>query len=199
MANQFTFELDSFKITDTRSRHNDTDYVSFTLKVNPPHGSGTPKTLTKSMGDVNNGVHKVDLTFAKVTVNPGETVVLNYLIVNAGNKKPSEVVSALETAGTKLAGEGAAALGAAVGSVVPGFGTLLGGLTGLLAGEITSLLNADCDGAVAAEQHAFTYEDLEAKTAHGKFTQTTDHHGTNSPHGCGSNSRYYVTWHVQRA
>ena len=28
-----TFSLDSFRITDTRSRHNDTDYVSCTLLV----------------------------------------------------------------------------------------------------------------------------------------------------------------------
>jgi len=37
-----TFSLDSFRITDTRSRHEDTDYVSFTLLVRDANGQGTP-------------------------------------------------------------------------------------------------------------------------------------------------------------
>ena len=104
MANAtFTFTLDSFKITDTRSRHNDTDFVSFTMLVKPKTGSGTPHTLTKAMGDVNNGVHPVNLSFPNVSVGPAQSVVLNYLIVNSGHQNPSEVEKGLESAGTKLA------------------------------------------------------------------------------------------------
>lgn len=194
----FSFTLDSFKITDTRSRHEDTDYVSFTLAVNPQGGKGTPKTVTKAMGNVNNGTHPVNLTFPSVTINSTDVVVLNYLIVNSGHKNAGQIESALEAAGSNLAAKGGVALGAAVGSAVPGLGTALGAIAGWLAGEITGMLNANCDGAVAAEQDTFTYNDLLAKTASGKFTQTTKHPGTNSPHGCGSNSMYYVTWHIQR-
>ena len=48
----FTFTLDSFQITDTRSRHEDTDYVTYTLLVKAQDGSGTPRMLTKYMGEV---------------------------------------------------------------------------------------------------------------------------------------------------
>ncbi len=195
----FTFTLDSFKITDTRSRHEDTDYVSFTLLVKSAGGSGTPQTLTKYMGDVNNGTFPVNLAYSKISIAPTDTAVLNYLIVNTGHKNPSQVVSTLESAGTKLATEAGTAAGAAIGSVIPGLGTALGAVAGWLAGEITSLLNANCDGAVAAEQNTFTYNDLIAKTASGVFTHTTKHNGTDSAHGCGSNSVYYATWHIQRA
>lgn len=43
----FTFTLGSFRITDTRSRHEDTDFVSFTLQLKSATASGTPKTLTE--------------------------------------------------------------------------------------------------------------------------------------------------------
>jgi|GEM_PF-6788218 len=72
MATPFTFTLDSFQITDTRSLHKDTDYVSFTLVVNPQGGKGKPQTLKKSMGDLNNGTFPVNLSFPNVTVNPTE-------------------------------------------------------------------------------------------------------------------------------
>ncbi len=193
----FSFSLDSFKITDTRSRHEDTDYVSFTLLVKPNNGTGTPQTLTKSMGNVNNGVHKVNLSFPRVSVGPTDVVVLNYLIVNSSHKNPSQVVSTLESTGSKLATEAGTAAGAAIGSVIPGLGTALGAIAGWLAGEVTSLLNANCDGAVAAEQNTFTYNDLVSRTAKGTFTHETKHPGTDSAHGCGSNSMYYVTWHMQ--
>ena len=58
----FSFTLDSFQITDTRSLHEDTDYVTYTLVVKDQNGNGGPRMLTKYMGDVNNGVHAVNLT-----------------------------------------------------------------------------------------------------------------------------------------
>jgi hypothetical protein len=197
MANQpnatFSFTLDSFQITDTRSLHQDTDYVTFTLLVKPQNGTGTPQTLKKSMGDVNNGTHSVNLTFSNIVVRPTDTVTLNYLIVNSGHKNPSQVESALESAATKLATTGGAALGNAI---IPGFGSLLGMAAGWLAGELVTIINANCDGAVAGEQDTFTYNDLMARVAHGPFNQSTKHPGTNSPSGCGRNSSYIVNWHM---
>jgi hypothetical protein len=198
MANAFTFTLDSFKITDTRSRHEDTDYVSFTLLVKAANGTGTPQTLTKYMGDVNNGTFPVNLSFSKIAIGPTDVAVLNYLIVNTGHKNPTQVVQTLEDTGTKLATTAGTAAGAAIGSAIPGLGTALGAIAGWLAGKVVSLLNANCDGAVAAEQNTMPYNDLMAKTASGRFTHTTKHPGTDSAHGCGSNSMYYVTWHIQR-
>ena len=198
MANaSFTFTLDSFKITDTRSRHEDTDFVSFTLLVKSATGSGTPHTVKKSMGNVNNGVHSVNLSFKNILVDPAHSVVMNYLIVNSVHKNPSEVEAGLEAAGTKLATAGATALGGAIGSVIPALGTVLGMAAGFLAGKLAAIFNADCDGPVAAEQNSFTHHELVAKTAQGKFTHTTKHPGTDSATGCGSNSVYYVTWHIE--
>jgi hypothetical protein len=190
----FTFTLDSFQITDTRSLHNDTDYVTYTLLVKAQDGSGTPRMLTKSMGDVNNGVHAVNLSFSNVQVNPTDTVVLNYLIVNSGHKSPSQVISAVESTATKLATQGGALLGNAI---VPGIGgSILGAAAGWLAGELLGILTANCDGPVAAEQDVLKYSDLIADTAHGQFTHSTKHPGTDSARGCGSNSVYIVNWHM---
>jgi hypothetical protein len=47
-----------FRITDTRSRHEDTDYVSISLAV----GSAAPITKTKAMGNLNNGTFEPGLT-----------------------------------------------------------------------------------------------------------------------------------------
>ena len=189
----FTFTLDSFQITDTRSLHEDTDYVTFTLLVKAKDGSGTPRVLTKSMGDVNNGVHSVNLAFTNVQVNPTDTVTLNYLIVNSGHKNPSQTIAALESAGTKLATQGGAAIGTAI---LPGLGSILGAVAGWLAGQLVSIINANCDGPVAAEQDSFTFDDLVARTKNGQFKQSTRHPGTDSATGCGRNSNYIVNWHM---
>ncbi len=192
----FTFTLDSFQITDTRSLHNDTDYVNFTLLVKSANGSGTPRTLQKAMGDVNNGTHAVNLSFTNIPVHPTDTVTLNYLIVNSGHKTPGQVQTALQSAGTQLATSAGTAIGTAI---LPGLGSALGAVAGWLAGKLVGILNANCDGPVAAEQDVFTYNDLIAKTARGTFTHTTDHPGTHSATGCGRNSRYKVTWHMAAA
>src|ERR1700690_1766139 len=59
----FTFTLNSFAITETRSLHKDTDFVSISVAV----GSNPPVTVpTKSMGDLNNGVYQVNLSIPDV-------------------------------------------------------------------------------------------------------------------------------------
>lgn len=190
----FSFTLDSFQITDTRSLHEDTDYVTYTLLVKAQDGSGTPRTLTKAMGDVNNGVHSVNLSFSNIQVNPTDTVVLNYLIVNSGHKNPSQITSTIESAATKLATQGGTLLGNAI---APGIGgSIVGAAAGFLAGELIGILTANCDGTVAAEQDTLKYSDLVANTANGQFKHSTRHPGTDSPRGCGSNSVYIVNWHM---
>jgi hypothetical protein len=191
----FSFTLDSCQITDTRSLHQDTDYVTFTLLVKSNTGAGTPQTLVKSLGDVNNGTHSISLIFSNIVVHPTDTITLNYLIVNSGHKSPGEVESALESAAVKLATAGGAALG---GAILPVLGSALGAVGGHLATQLISILNANCDGAVAAEQNTFTYNDLIAKAAHGPFSQSTKHAGTNSPTGCGRNSFCVVNWHIMK-
>lgn len=196
----FTFILDSFRITDTRSRHQDTDYVSFTLLNAPAAGGGTPQTLTKSMGNLNNGTFKVGLQFSNIVVDPKGQVTMNYLIADSGHSSESEVYSLLDKAASALASKGATAAGAAIGSAIPIplLGPLLGAAAGWLVGEASSLLDPNCDGAVAAAQDVFPYQNLVNLTASGPHTQVTTHAGSSSPDGCGGNSMYYVTWIVQR-
>ena len=194
-----TFSVDSFRITDTRSRHNDTDFVSCTLLVRDANGQGTPQTLKKKMGDVNNGTHAVNLKFANIAVPAGASVVFNYLIVNSGHNSEGVVDKALEQAGSALAQKGLVAGGTALGSaILPGLGSILGAIGGWLAGQIGSILTANCDGAVAAEQVTLTHDQLMQETASGPMTKETKHPGTDSPTGCGGNSMYYVTWHIER-
>jgi hypothetical protein len=79
-----TFTLNSFKITDTRSLHRDTDYVSIAVAV----GANPPITLpAKSMGDLDNGTFEVGLTIADVEVPAGQAVAFSYSIVNSGYNK----------------------------------------------------------------------------------------------------------------
>jgi PASTA domain len=197
MPQAFTFSLDSFQITDTRSLHNDTDYVTVTLLVTPQGGKGTPQVLTKSMGDVNNGDHPVNLSFPNIVVSPTDTVTFNYIIVNKGNA-PSQFSGLLKTAGinllTTLGVKGADEVGSLIS--VPNLGELGKTFIQFLAEQLVGVIFVNCDGPVAAEQVSYTFPALVAKTANGTFTHTTPHPGITSSKGCGGNSFYYVTWHM---
>jgi PASTA domain len=203
MAASFSFVLDSFQITSTRSLLEDTDYVSFTLVVNPQGGQGTPlQTQVKSMGSINNGSYSVSLSFDNVPVNPTDTVVFNYLIYNSSIPETNArvmVEETMEAVGVDLSKittvsippSGSVTLHNEQSSLLP--------LQGWLLGEFNTLILAGgglCDGTVAAEQDTYTGEDLLAKTASGQFSQKTVHNGSSSPVGCGGNSTYIVNWHM---
>ena len=198
--------LESFEILDTRSLHNDTDHVSCSIAV----GQGPPQSQVKSMGDVNNGIHHVGLSFDQVAVDLNQPVVFNYIIINNGHASHEKIAGELTKVGNALASRGtqaaASALAAGAGSLVgasvgtailPVLGTALGALAGWLVSEISGIVFANCDGPVAAEQAVFTGKDLQIRTANSQTIKfTTFHPGTESPHGCGANSRYKVTWSV---
>jgi hypothetical protein len=208
-VSRYKVSLDSFQITNTRSRHEDTDYVSFAVTVGK---NGTPRTQTKSMGDLNNGVFSVGLTFDDVAVAANEVLVVTYLIMNSGHQSESEIDSELENAAAQLAKAGAqaaaeaigAGLGTAVGAtiggaVVPVVGAALGALAGWLVSDLGGIIFANCDGPVAAQQAPFTGRDLWLRTEAGPLKNSVDNPGANSPDGCGSNSNYIVNWSIARA
>jgi hypothetical protein len=182
----FSFNLDFFQTTETRSLHEDTDYVSFTLAVN-----GVSTTLVKSMGDLNNGVHTVNLSFNNISVNPSDSVVLNYLILNAGQVLRVDVEEAMESAAAKLLVDGP-------GLNLPQLSSSLKVLADWLTTNLPFVNppGSGCDGCVAAEQDTFTGTDLAARTANGRFSQSTTHPGISSRIGCGGNSVYIVNWHM---
>jgi hypothetical protein len=79
------FSLDNFKITDTRAKHNDTDYVSIGIQV----GTNDPLTASQKMGDVNNGTHAVGLGLAaEIPQDVDVPVVFTYAIINNGHGNP---------------------------------------------------------------------------------------------------------------
>jgi len=66
--------------------------------------------------------------------------------------------------------------------------------------KVENIIFPDCDGTVAAGDHAFLELSLAAATANGNaVVATDDNKGTDSPTGCGANSRHYVTWSVSAA
>ena len=59
----FAFTVFSFDIENTRSAHEDTDYVSWRDDSHPDRGPRDAANKIKSMGNINNGTHLVDLSF----------------------------------------------------------------------------------------------------------------------------------------
>jgi hypothetical protein len=189
----FTFTLNNFRITNTRSVHEDTDFVSISVAV----GSNAPIHLpAKAMGNLNNGTYPVNLTIPNVAVGPGEKVAFSYSIVNTGyaaNSTEADLIKATDAAAT-------AAASAAGGAISGGTGTAVGTAAGgWLGPKLAGVIFADCDGPVAAGDHTWTGATL-AQLAIGHTLSTEDNNpGTDSPTGCGSNSQYYVTWTVSGA
>jgi hypothetical protein len=64
---------------------------------------------------------------------------------------------------------------------------------------LLGIVFANCDGAVAVDQINVTGADLiNWTTGTGMYSETGFYPGLDSPTGCGSNSRYNVTWSVIR-
>src|SRR5438105_11756460 len=194
----YIFRLEKFHIDNTRAVHNDTDVVAFSLKV----GDQPVQTQTKGMGDVNNGDHLVGLEFGPVSIDPATPVVLSVLIVNSGYPGSHEgdvqpVLNALSDASEKVANAVYP-----LGPVWP--------IVNKIVHELNTLFFVDCDGPVAGDRipgpqaadlipaNTLTGADLDTLISSGKgtFSLTRSYPGTDSPVGCGSNSKYSVTWSV---
>jgi hypothetical protein len=184
----YTFTLDSFNITNTRSAHKDTAYVAFTLQV----AGATPVVQTKSIGDVNNGTHSVNLLFKGVSIKQGETVVMNYFIVNAGRDSRVDVETAMERVGRWFASGASGAPPAPPEASAMTSQAILDWFALQLQGIYAP---GSCDGLVAAEQDTFTFLDLPGTPEPPPPPHTTNHAGTEPPAGCNKQvSAYSVTW-----
>lgn len=203
----YNFSVDSFTITNTRSRHEDTDFIAASVAV-----AGRPtRSASQSLGDLNNGTYPTAIMFKDVEVGENETAVFTYNIVNNGHSDPStvektllEATETLATKGAELAVKAAgpaigAALGASIGTgVVPIIGTALGALAGWVVSYGGGLLFANCDGAVASAVHTFSGKQLrEGTRLVGQLSNSDYQPGTDSPAGCGSNSQYNVNWTIK--
>jgi hypothetical protein len=183
----FSIVVETFQITQTRSAHTDTDYVSVTLQI----GGGTATQSTcKPMGNLNNGTFNPAVGFPSVNIPEGAPVVINYLILNS-SLKDSVVEPGLEQLGGRVA----------TTSVVPltPLVSCLDAVATRFSQEIANITNhPSCDGLVAAEQNSLTYEELVGYTNQPYFSQTTQHTGTKAPGNCNSKlSAYAVTWTIK--
>lgn len=208
----YTVSLDAMEVLNTRSLHTDTDYAGLTVLVT----GQSAKTVTTpgkiSGNDVDNGYYPIGLSVEMTLENQTDIVIINYNILNSGHQSESDIDNALTEVGQALASAGAKAAASAVASgvgalvgatigtdVVPIIGSALGAIAGWLVGEIGSLIFADCDGPVAAQQTAYLASQLWAQTqANTKLSFAVDQPGVNSPDGCGSNSHYVTYWSITR-
>jgi hypothetical protein len=181
-GSHYVISLDTFHISNTRAWHNDTDHVSFALKVGDQMQGDA---LTRDTGDVNNGDHPLGLRFILQVSEPTTSIKFNYQILNSGSQNTEGIHKALDAASKALADK------ALTGDWRAAAGAVLAFLGGFLV--------ANCDGLVAVDQIAVTGNDLANWTAAtGMYTETRNYPGTDSAVGCGSNSKYSVTWSVIR-
>lgn len=199
-AGVYTFTLDGFQITNTRSVFDDTDYASIAVAV----GNNPPITVPAvSLGSIDNGVYSVHLQIPNVTVQSGQAVSFSYAIVNSGYKQDTleqDLISWIGRAAQKAAAVGAADLAAGLtgntsaASLASQVGQQAGGWA---INQLLGIIFADCDGTVAAGDHIFSGAQLANDTNGGlTYWQHDNNPGTDSPAGCGSNSQYYATWSV---
>jgi len=214
--NLYTFELESFHISNTRSRHEDTDTVTFGLQVSDQQSP----IQSHFAGNLNNGDYPVNLRFGPVWIM-GETVtsVFTYEIYNGGaGSLPTSLVTLNQTLLNqvvplveKTEGLDSGFFNASAGEAdadVPNLedpfddtSDWSGFILESLVDEIGSFLFPDCDGFVAADGIGASKRqwDKAIDSAGGQtFRKTMHYAGSNSPAGCGSNSDYTVTWSVTR-
>jgi hypothetical protein len=195
---EYTFTLNSFRITDTRSVHNDTDFVAMAVAV----GNGAPIVLpTRPMGDLNNGTYQVSMSIPNVPVGDKQAVAFSYSIVNSGydqNAVEQALKKAVSEGAQKAAEAGAVAAAQSIG-VDPATAKAIEEAVGpSLIEKLVNVVFADCDGPVAAGKHVYSGAQLAAATANGAVLSATDNNpGIDSPTGCGGNSRYYVSWSIK--
>lgn len=205
----FMFTLDKMTISNTRSRHLDTDHASISVGVN----DGPPLTAEKFIGELNNGTHTVGLSIGPIFISsPTDKIAFNYIIINAGHQDHAEINKKITDAGQTLAKAGATAattaagalagavVGGSVGSMImPVVGTAIGAAAAFLGAKLTGILTADCDGTVALEQVGLTGQQLSSLLSMPTpYAHWTYHPGTDSSTGCGSNSMYLCYWSVIR-
>jgi hypothetical protein len=179
---KYNLTVDSFGITQTRSKHQDTNYIALTLKL----GMLEPmKPVVQSLGNVNNGTHAVtNVTYPGIDFSQDDTLAFNYVMVNAGSTNIDQVRAAMEVVGPAWVSGG--------GPAAPHLASANGIDTDYLVAQLVGIFRSPCDGIVAAEQNQLVFGQL-------PVFQQTPQPGTHSPSGCGNNSQYTVQWHIAPA
>lgn len=180
----YAFRIASEKITNTRSRHEDTNWGVVTVAVN--HATKA-KTIT-SMGNQNNGTFQPWAVADNVQVPRNLQARAALSIVNRGHGNTSE-----RSPGAPLV-QFAARIATESLKADP-----ISRFTTDIIGSAAALLFANCDGVVWLDARDFSGEELFQGTQNGRFLNYfKDFAGSNSPQGCGSNSHYLANWIVYR-
>lgn len=183
----YLFVIDNFVVGETRSPNTDTDYAGHGVSVNNQI-VGMGRNFLGDISDNTQNPYGQMMGPIPIPDDPNTQVVFAYLIVNLGliaDESPNTNYGAIDLATKDL-----------MNSYVPGSGSPLAFVDNYLG----YLYNSYCDGAVAAAKITMNGHDLAQRVAIGtSLPEQQDYFaGTDSRIGCGSNSRYYVRWHVKR-
>jgi hypothetical protein len=183
----YWFSLDNMVIARPRARDTDTDVVSLTSS----RGDQIFANATKDLGKVRNGEHAIGLRVPVLFSDPATEVRFGYQIMNSGFDRSD-----------------ASRVKGVMDQLSDGAAKLVTGLFGFkvvwdklndLTHWINDLLFANCDGLVAGDAIAVSGHDLQGWTAQsGRYQETRQYPGKNSPPLCGETSLYSVTWSVTR-
>src|SRR5262249_6235056 len=147
-----------FRITKTRATFDDTDHVSFSLKI----GDREFGPLIKHMGNVNDGSHPANLELGPISVDtPATPVLVNYQIINSGHGDNNLIEKALT--------DGAHVLAAKLLASGSYWAKAAGAIIEVLAQLDIFVVN--CDGPVAIDQIRLMGSDLEELTSTGVHSQ----------------------------
>jgi hypothetical protein len=210
----YTFKLEKFHIDNTRSRHEDTDEVTFGLQA----GGQRFPVQSFSAGDVNNGDHAVNLVFGPVfSSDSASPIIFSYQIYNGDSSKLRVSLAALNN---DLASQAVTFMQQKIEQGNPADytdfpsndnpdkktddnvpfndGSWIQFLEFVALG---SFLFPDCDGFVAVGtigKQKSEWDRLIDSAGGTTYTHSIHYPGSDSPAGCGSNSDYTVTWSVTR-
>lgn len=197
--------LQSFALEETRSLHEDTNYLAGMLKKN----NAVLGSQVTRINNVNNGTQTSKTYNIGWQFNIGETdlttdqYVFSYLLINHGGGKAQNVEGDCTNAILQTALSQFSAADAAIdpGSNLPKCVTSelraaddLNSWWNQLKALFKNVSSDRCDGPVAIDRFSFTGDALSAMIRHELFT--TIYLGTNSAVGCGSNSKYSVQWNI---
>jgi hypothetical protein len=193
-GNRFIVTLNSFEITDTRAAHEDTDTATVTARIDNNQDANSNPKNTVYVGNVNNGVHPLNLAVGPFTVNSGLS--FNYAIVNHHADSEQDIFNTVSSLATAAA---SAYYGQAGGMITSTVAKLVGAI-------FPGLVSGGCDGGVVADSipqppTSLSINDinnLPGMAQTGSHTETRHYPGYDSPWGCGSNSNYYLTWTITR-
>ena len=174
----FTFIFSGIHISNTRSRHEDTDFAACALRVDGVDQG----TKTKALGNLNNGDHGISNgadggpAFGPMELADNAKVEFSYSVVNHGHDDMgANAASAAANAAITQAGPDGSN-GEALKAL---FNTLIG------------FVFANCDGGVVAGKREWIVSDLKQLFGNSnRLDLTGQHNGYDSDTGCGSNSDY---------